>query len=71
MVLMESYEEKLSRAVEMAYAGPGSDLSPYDRAALQAVLGRLDHLERLHALRSEPVSQPVARIYGARTASAT
>ena len=43
--MFESYDEKLQRARSMAWSGPFSDMTPYDRAALQAVLERLDDLE--------------------------
>lgn len=43
--MLETYDDKLERARSMAWSGPLSDLTPYDRAALQAVLERLEQLE--------------------------
>ena len=42
----ETYEELLRRAWTMAWSGVHSDLTPYDRFAIQAVLGRLEELEQ-------------------------
>ena len=44
--MFETYDELLKRAREMARSGPSSDLAPYDRAAIQAVLDRLEELEQ-------------------------
>ena len=43
--MLETYGDKLERARTMAWSGPLSDLDAYDRAALQAVLERLEELE--------------------------
>jgi hypothetical protein len=44
--MLETYDELLERARAMAQSGPHADLAPYDRAALQAVLDRLERLEQ-------------------------